>query len=76
MEPEPELGDLAPPGPPSPLEPRLRRLEEELALVKAALGDALRRLGLYEQHLPRLLRHLPHACAGTAPPAAPAPGAA
>lgn len=61
MEPEPERGDPAPPGPPSPLEPRLRRLEEELALVKAALGDALRRLGLYEQHLPRLLRHLPHA---------------
>ncbi|XP_072736914.1 echinoderm microtubule-associated protein-like 3 isoform X1 [Ciconia boyciana] len=67
MEPEPERGprgDPGPAGPPAPLELRLRRLEEELALVKAALADALRRLGLYDQHLPRLLRHLPHAANG------------
>ncbi|XP_074915445.1 echinoderm microtubule-associated protein-like 3 isoform X1 [Buteo buteo] len=64
MEPETDgglRGDPGPPSPPAPLELRLRRLEEELALVKAALADALRRLGLYDQHLPRLLRHLPHA---------------
>ncbi|GAB0201996.1 echinoderm microtubule-associated protein-like 3 [Grus japonensis] len=70
MEPQPEggpRGDPGPPGPPTPLELRLRRLEEELALVKAALADALRRLGLYDQHLPRLLRHLPHAANGAIP---------
>ncbi|XP_074424090.1 echinoderm microtubule-associated protein-like 3 isoform X1 [Larus michahellis] len=60
-------GEVAPPGPPDPLELRLGRLEEELALVKAALSDALRRLGLYDQHLPRLLRHLPHAPNGAIP---------
>ncbi|KAM6032631.1 LOW QUALITY PROTEIN: echinoderm microtubule-associated protein-like 3 [Chlamydotis macqueenii] len=53
MEPEHSThGEPGPPGPPAPLALRLRRLEEELALVKAALGDALRRLGLYEQQLP------------------------
>ncbi|XP_033927559.1 echinoderm microtubule-associated protein-like 3 isoform X4 [Melopsittacus undulatus] len=61
---EPERGPCgspsAPPCPPAPLEPRLRRLEEELALVRAALGDALRRLGLCE-------RHLPHAANGAIP---------
>ncbi|XP_061300328.1 echinoderm microtubule-associated protein-like 3 isoform X2 [Pezoporus flaviventris] len=62
---EPERGPCGsptvPPCPSAPLEPRLRRLEEELALVRAALADALRRLGLYEQHLPGLLRLLPRA---------------
>lgn len=71
----PPAGDPGPPSPPAPLELRLRRLEEELALVKAALADALRRLGLYDQHLPRLLRHLPHGEASTPgfPPTHPRP---
>ncbi|KAM9257503.1 LOW QUALITY PROTEIN: echinoderm microtubule-associated protein-like 3 [Morus bassanus] len=84
MEPEPEhgpCGDLGPPSPSAPLELRLRRLEEELALVKAALADALRRLGLYDQHLPRLLQQPPHAANGAIPepclqldPSGPPPG--
>ncbi|KAM9251657.1 echinoderm microtubule-associated protein-like 3 [Cariama cristata] len=60
-------GDPAPPNPTTPLELRLRGLEEELRVMKAALADALRRLGLYDQHLPRLLRQLPHAANGTVP---------
>ncbi|KAM4880033.1 LOW QUALITY PROTEIN: echinoderm microtubule-associated protein-like 3 [Sylvia borin] len=50
MEPPPERGEAGPPPaepepPPAPLELRLRRVEQELALVKAALGETLRRLG-------------------------------
>ncbi|XP_061200432.1 echinoderm microtubule-associated protein-like 3 [Neopsephotus bourkii] len=75
MEPErgPGGSPAAPPCPSAPLEPRLRRLEEELALVRAALADALRRLGLYEQHLPGLLRLLPRAANGAIPEPCPQP---
>ncbi|XP_071657661.1 echinoderm microtubule-associated protein-like 3 isoform X2 [Patagioenas fasciata] len=56
MEPGAERVPVSPPE-------RLRCLEDELALVKAALGDALRRLG----HCERLLQLLPHAPNGTVP---------
>ncbi|XP_059574400.1 echinoderm microtubule-associated protein-like 3 [Alligator mississippiensis] len=41
------------------LEQRLRRQEQELELVKAALADALRRLGLHDRQIPRLAHSLP-----------------
>nr|XP_021401399.1 echinoderm microtubule-associated protein-like 3 [Lonchura striata domestica] len=50
MEPPPERGEAGPPPgeaepPPGPLELRLRTVERELALVKAALGETLRSYG-------------------------------
>ncbi|XP_067170929.1 echinoderm microtubule-associated protein-like 3 isoform X2 [Apteryx mantelli] len=65
-EPEPERGPrgdgIAAPEPLAALEQRLRTQEQELTLVKAALADALRRLGLCERHLP-----LPPDAAGAVP---------
>ncbi|XP_064359274.1 echinoderm microtubule-associated protein-like 3 isoform X2 [Dromaius novaehollandiae] len=58
MQPQPEpqrgpRGDgAAAPEPLATLERRLQAQEQELTLVKAALADALRRLGLCERHLP------------------------
>ncbi|XP_062454808.1 echinoderm microtubule-associated protein-like 3 isoform X3 [Rhea pennata] len=55
-EPEPERGPrgdgVTAPEPLAALERRLQAQEQELTLVKAALADALRRLGLCERHLP------------------------
>ncbi|XP_068779726.1 echinoderm microtubule-associated protein-like 3 isoform X2 [Struthio camelus] len=78
MEPPPEpppCGD----GPPAPqplagLERRLRAQEQELTLVKAALADALRRLGLCERHLPPPPAAVPDPAVGR-PPSPPSPSA-